>query len=417
MRMTREVLSKTFVSTVGEGVTRRRLRQRVFASAAGLALVAGAAACGSSHSSNGSSATTVGGSGGNVNAAAMKSAESTLASWEGPAAWAGPSIPVDTSKAKGKTVFFDALTMGIPALATWVNTAAAQLRQAGATVSICDSKGTPGGAVSCFQEGMSQHPAVIFASGLDHVFMQNYFLQAQAAGVKVIDGNGGTPGIPPSNTGAAAAVTFDFHLAGEILGDWFAVQTRCNSPLAIVTSTSAKYASAQEVSGMEAAVKKVCPHIDELPVSNSLIPDWATQLPGLARTLLVGHPELEYIMPIYDGMTFYMASAIQGVHLSHPVHMASLNATAAIVQSELADPTSPLAADLGEPNVWFGYSMADQIFRLLAGDPPVASEGLPYRLFTQATLSNTINVHGSEQSWYGSTDFACEYHKLWGMPC
>jgi hypothetical protein len=86
-----------------------------------------------------------------------------------------------------------------------------------------------------------------------------------------------------------------------------------------------------------------------------------------------------------------------------------------VMQNEIVKDT-PMAADVGGPNQWFGVAMADQALRAAAGDPPVADEKVPLRLFTRDNI-NTIDVKKDEKTWYGTVDPICEYHKLWGLPC
>ncbi|HZE05275.1 MAG TPA: hypothetical protein VE127_08635, partial [Solirubrobacteraceae bacterium] len=184
----------------------------------------------------------------------------------------------------------------------------------------------------------------------------------------------------------------------------------------IITTTSSRQPSAAEVAGMQSEIKKLCPSLSVPSVQNVLIPNWPTQLPTTTRSLLTANPNLKYMLPLYDGMTIYMVPAINGILAAkNSVKVASFNATPVVMQNELAKP-SPLAADVGGPNQWYGVALADQTLRVLAGQPPVASENVPLRLFTRDNISS-IDVHKDEATWYGSVNPICEYHKLWGLPC
>ena len=61
-------------------------------------------------------------------------------------------------------------------------------------------------------------------------------------------------------------------------------------------------------------------------------------------------------------------------------------------------------------------ALADQALRVLAGQPAVADENVPLRLFTRDDVG-TIDPTKDESTWYGSVNPICEYHKLWGLPC
>ena len=97
----------------------------------------------------------------------------------------------------------------------------------------------------------------------------------------------------------------------------------------------------------------------------------------MTRSALLANPNLNYILPLYDGMTIYMNPAIKQTHRT--VRMASFNATPVVMQTEVSKP-SPLIADVGGPNQWYAVALADQVLRVLAGQKPVKSENVPLRL-------------------------------------
>jgi len=341
-------------------------------------------------------------------------ARKVVAQWEKPPKWQGPTKAIDAKSAKGKVVDLINLTEEIPALHQWAAVAQAQLQKLGVTANICDAKGTATGITTCITQGIAAHPNVIIAMALTTTFIHSYIAQANAAGIKVITAQTGTPGIP-HNTGAVAEVTFDYPQVGQLLGAWYAASAKCKGSPQIITSTSSRQPSAAEVKGIEAAVKKYCPSLKMLPVQNSLIPTWTTQLPTLTRSDLTAHSGLDYLLPLYDGMTIPMVPAIRQLHLGRKVQIGSFNATPVVMQNELAK-SSALSADVGGPNAWYGYALADETLRVLVGAPVVANEHVPLRLFTRANMAD-INVHATTGTWYGPVKYACHYDKLWGEPC
>lgn len=332
-----------------------------------------------------------------------------------PPKWAGPTAKVDAAKAKGKSVFFVNLTEAIPALHEWSVVLGQQLKAAGVKTQDCDGKGSPNGITTCLQQALASHPDAIVALALDNTFIASYMAKAKAAGIKFITGQSGRPELPKAPPGRVAEVTFDYYQVGKILGAWFAADSKCTGSPQIITTTSSRQPSAAEVAGMQASLKQYCPAIKQRSVQNVLIPDWATKLPTLARSDLLADKSLEYILPLYDGMTLYMNPSIQQMNLGHPVRMGSFNATPVVMQTELAKP-SPLVADVGGPNQWYAVALADQVLRVLTGAKPVADEHVPLRLFTSANIK-TINVKKDESTWYGKVNPICNYHKLWGIAC
>ena len=373
------------------------------------------AACGSSSSSSTSSSSTAATTATtSSNTAGLAQAKAFVAQIMAPPVWSGPTAKVNTSNLKGKSVWLVNLTEEIPALHDWAAVAQQELQRAGVSVQICDAKGTPEGITSCMQQAIAAKPTVIDAMALDTAFIHSYITQANAAGIKVITSQTGTPGAP-QGTGAVAEVTFNYPEVGKILGAWFATTSNCTGYPQIITTTSSRQPSAAEVAGIQQEIAAACPSSKPIPVVNSLIPDWATTLATTVRSILTANPSLNYVIPLYDGITIFTNPAIQQLNLSRKVYTASFNATPVVMQNELAKPSS-LVADVGGPNQWFGYALADENFRVLAGAPVVVNENIPLRLFTTANISS-INVNANESTWYGTVNYTCNYDKLWGMSC
>lgn len=376
------------------------------------------AACGSSSSpsSAGGSSSSSAGASASGGSAGVAQAKQLVSQEEQPPKFTGPTSKVDIAKAKGKTVYYVSLTEEIPALHEWGVVLAQQLQEAGVHIQKCDAKGSPDGITSCLTQALAAKPAMIIAQALDTKFIASYIAKAKSEGIKFVTAQTGTPGTP-TVPGDVAEVTFDYPQVGRILADWFVADSGCKKGgPQIITSTSSRQPSAAEVAGMQSEIKKLCPSLSVPPVQNVLIPDWPTKLATTTRSLLTSNPNLDYILPLYDGMTIYMVPAINGILAAKSrVKVASFNATPVVIQNELAKP-SPLAADVGGPNQWYGVALADEALRVLAGQPPVVNEHVPLRLFTRDNVG-TIDPKKDESTWYGSVNPICEYHKLWGLPC
>jgi ABC-type sugar transport system substrate-binding protein len=380
------------------------------ASAGGASTSSAATSAAGTSSGTGTGTTASGGSGGVAQAKQLVSQE------EQPPKFTGPTSKVDIAKAKGKTVYYVSLTEEIPALHEWGVVLGQQLQAAGVHIQKCDAKGSPDGITTCLTQALAAKPDMIIAQALDTKFIASYIAKAKAQGIKFVTAQTGTPGIP-TVPGDVAEVTFDYPQVGRILADWFVADSGCTKGgPQIITTTSSRQPSAAEVAGIQSEVKKLCPSLNLPSVQNVLIPDWPTKLPTTTRSILTANPNLDYILPLYDGMTIYMVPAINGILAAkNKVKVASFNATPVVIQNELVK-QSPLAADIGGPNQWYGVALADQALRVLAGQPPVASENVPLRLFTRDNVSS-IDPNKDESTWYGSVNPICEYHKLWGLPC
>jgi ABC-type sugar transport system substrate-binding protein len=383
------------------------------ASASGTTPASSATSTGASSgtSTGGSSGTSTSSSGG---ASGVAEAKKLVAQEEKVPKFTGPTSKVDLAKAKGKTVYYVSLSEEIPALHEWGDVLSQQLTEAGVHVSKCDAKGSPDGITTCLTQALAAKPDVIVAQALDTKFIASYIAKAKAAGIKFITAQTGIPGIPKI-PGDDAEVTFDYPQVGRILADWFVADSGCQKGGAqIITSTSSRQPSAAEVAGIQSEVKKLCPTLKMPSVANVLIPDWATKMATTTRSLITANPSMNYMLPLYDGMTIYGDPAISGIESAkNRVKVGSFNATPVVIQNELAKPT-PLAADVGGPNQWYGVALADQTLRVLAGQAVVANENVPLRLFTRDNVSS-IDPKKDESTWYGPVNPITVYHKLWGL--
>lgn len=342
----------------------------------------------------------------------IAAAKAAVAKAMNPPAWTGPTTKVNTAAAKGKSVYFINLTEEIPALHEWSVVLGQQLKAAGVNSTDCDGKGSPNGITSCLNQALAAKPSAIVALALDNDFIASYIAKAKAAGIKFITGQSGRPELPKSPPGRVAEVTFDYYQVGRIIGAWFAADSNCTKGAPqIITTTSSRQPSAAEVAGIQSAIHQYCPSMKVPAPQNVLIPDWATKLATVTRSDLLANKNLNYILPLYDGMTIYMNPAITQLH--RKVRMASFNATPVVMQTEVSK-SSPLVADVGGPNQWYAVALADQVLRVLAGQAPVRSENVPLRLFTQANIKS-INVKKDESTWYGAINPITNYHKLWGI--
>jgi ABC-type sugar transport system substrate-binding protein len=138
---------------------------------------------------------------------------------------------------------------------------------------------------------------------------------------------------------------------------------------------------------------------------------WTSDLPTLTGTL-VRDRNLKYLLPLYDGMVLNMLPAVHIANAENRVKIVSFNALPAILTS--LKKRDVVAGDVGTSGQQLGWAMADQVLRILTKRKPVRDVRLPVRLFTRRNIGS-INLKGSQASWYGSLDFKKAYKKLWGV--
>jgi ribose transport system substrate-binding protein len=75
-----------------------------------------------------------------------------------------------------------------------------------------------------------------------------------------------------------------------------------------------------------------------------------------------------------------------------------------------------LTADVGASPIFEGWVEADAVLRLMAHQS-VPDSTIPIRLFTQDNIGSLQLTSAAENTgeWYGPTDFAAGFTKLWGV--
>src|SRR5206468_8999632 len=139
-----------------------------------------------------------------------------------------------------------------------------------------------------------------------------------------------------------------------------------------------------EVNGIKQEFQKLCSSTCTSTIQDAKIAEWSTRLPVLARNA-VSNPKVNWLLPLYDGMTQFTNPAVKQAGAADRVKVGSFNATKGIVD-QLANSSDPLAIDVGSSLEWSGWAIADQSFRLLAGAQPVKDEKIPLRTFDKENI-------------------------------
>lgn len=361
-------------------------------------------ACGSNSSSQGQPSSGVG------SAEGVLQAKAAVAAYTGytEAQFVAPGTAFDASKAKGKTAWVMDVTLSIPQDQALVKGIKAGLEAAGVNVRICDGLGTVAGAVQCATQGVQSNPDVIINQSLDPQTIAPELQQAASKGIPVIAGNLRDRNVPLNDP----AVAWDFSLAGKLMADW-AIADSNGKANAVILATLDVPNGIDVTQGARAEFDQLCP---QCKVTTKLLPisRWGTDLQPLTQATLAADPTIGYVLPIYDGMTTFVAPAIKSVGAASRVKVASFNAS--IYAMQLLGGGDTLYADFGQPAAFQGWSFADQALRILTGQP-WGNEKMPARLFTR---DNVKGLHLTTDAWlagdwYQLGDFQGQFKKLWGL--
>lgn len=392
----------------------KRLRLVALAAIAVLALVA--AGCGSDDD-GGSSGDGSSGQGGKGVTEATQAFESLL----GPSKLKMAGDSFDASKASGKTLFYLNTDDSIPITTIWRDVAEEALERYGVKIVNYNGKGSASEYNKAMRQAIASGADAIFNMAINPPLVKQQIKAAAAAGIPVVTGADGLPDVRDTKTyveGLTAGVSYDYNQVGKVLAQWFTSDSKGKGK-ALFISNDDQPSSSYVVSGFESAVDELCPDCD-VTVKDVPAAQVTTSLPTLVRTALQRDPDIDYVIPGYDFNVPIIESALRQGNLTDRVKIGSWNAVPTVMQS-LQREQSPVSMELGAPNNWFSYAIADTVLRILSGDEPVvwgteASNFMGFRTFTKDSVADMDVSDYNDAEIYGLPDSEVEsaFEELWG---
>jgi ribose transport system substrate-binding protein len=375
-----------------------------------LLIAAFAAGCGSDKKSGSTStnaAVTTTDTAADTSASSVSEAKALVAEAMKEPEWKSPGPAFDSSKAKGKTVSIIAVGEAVPAVKELDDAMVSALKEAGVKTQVGDGKFSPTEFTRLMQQAINAKAGAIILNAVDPKAVAKPLRDAKAAGVPVITMFEADPA-QPLPEGVVARADFSYKKAGELLSAWAAADSNGKANAVAVQSSDAPSAAAL-VGGIEGAWSKYCPDC-KMDMKDVAVADWQSRLGPTVRSALLADPNVNYVLPIYDGMMLNVVPAVEQANAQDRVKMASLNATPAVMKFLTG---GRIDMNIGESNPWLAWAAADQALRALAGAEPVADENVPLRVFTKENFPSGVGKESDPSTWYGSADFKAEYRKLW----
>ena len=363
-----------------------------------------AVACGSGNSSGGGGGTT------NTNITEAQSlvtkAEQPITDWKP----AGGSF--DASKAKGKSIWYISLSLSIPFEQFVLQGIQQGAALAGAKGVGFDGNFSPATASRGVSEAIQAKAGLIFIDGFQPQTMVPAIAQAQAAGIPVLTANTQDPGpplagYPPGVTGIA---THPFSEPGKIEADFVVADSKGKANVLFLSTTDVPVITTAVKDGFMNELNRLCPNCK---TTTEAVPSsqWSGLTPRTA-TLIATHPDVNYLVPDFDGMVIYMVPGVTSANAQNKVKIVSFNASPSVMQN-LAN-HYVVAGDTGGPNLVQGWAFADEALRILAGGQPVNDLNIPTRLFDASNIGS-IDLTKQESEWYGVGDYVAKFKAQWGI--
>jgi len=143
---------------------------------------------------------------------------------------------------------------------------------------------------------------------------------------------------------------------------------------------------------------------------NVPVNDWSTRLQSVVQSTLLAKPEINYILPIYDGAVQFIVPAIAITGRQDDVKIASFNGSPFVLDMIQ---NGDVEMDVGESPDWLGHVIADHDMRLLCNAPREGNPNIPLMIFSAAN-AETAGKPASSIKGYG-TDYVAKFEALWGL--
>lgn len=390
--------------------------------AAGLAGGLALAGCGSASTSQTSSsagATKSSGSAGGQLPAALAPLKAELDAALAVPQFVPPGPAFDISKAKGKSLRYIAITLGVPVLQqNWAGVQQAA-KAAGLDATSFDGKGSTSLCATGIEAAINDGIDCILLDAIPPNTITAPVQKALKKGMNVIFVDALDPasehkwypaGAPP-DTGSGT-VSFDFVKAAQLEADWVLVDSHGKDINCVTFGVPGDPASQTMVAVIADRFKQYAQGPYKLSHQWAISPDWATREPVQTRSVMNSDKSINYIIPVVDAQSLYIVPALQEIGRTD-VKLVAFNGTPAVM--EYVKKHDLVRMDIATGFVWEGYQDVDQALRALTGNPPAPKNTPPLRAFTWDNIG-TIDPAGNNADWFSTNNTAIPgFMKLWGL--
>lgn len=381
----------------------------------------GVAACGSSSSTTSSNTAASSGSVSAVSAKkAVAVANAQLQQYSSVQAPVAPGPSFDASSASGKLVWLVEQEASNPAVSIVASNFQTAITHEGVRVLTCNAGGESVQISSCMESGLAQHPAAIVADGGDPTSYSAGSSAAAQQHVPVVSAldvplpyGKYESALKAQLTGIAADSGPPDPLSGTLAADMVVSDSHDNANVLFIASPGILGSTYEQIE-FDARLKQLCPSctVDSQAVE---IPNWPSDLGPLVTAQLALHPDINYVVPVFDPMAAYTDPAIVQAGKGQSVKVVTVNGSLEQMQNLAAG--QQIVGEVGQDLPEMGYQAADQTLRLMTGAPKVTYESPAVRVFTSANIGSVSmdTTSFSTGAWYvgSTTALQTSFDKLW----
>jgi ribose transport system substrate-binding protein len=344
-----------------------------------------------------------------LSAAVTAELDAKLAAAMAAPSFSPPGPAIDPAPLKGKLLFTIPVSTAIPFCSVVDQQMTGFATRAGLAFQAWQNNSQLAQWAQGFTAAQEHQAALINVfCGLDPATVAPQIREALAAHMPVVAAHTYAPG-QPQLQGLSGIVYGAYIPAALLEADWIIRQTNGAADVLVITSPStANSPFIQKALADQFA--HYCPAC-KLRYIGVNAPDWPTKIGPQVQSAILSDPNLNYVLPIYDGMVQFAVPAIVATGASNRVKVASFNATPAVL--DMIRSGDIVTFDIGEDTTWLAGAIIDQDMRLLLGKPLIADYAAGLRAFTKANVADA-GVPAKFGTGYGDSA-AKGYAALWGL--
>jgi ribose transport system substrate-binding protein len=325
----------------------------------------------------------------------------------------GPTGPkFNTSSLKGKNVWFVSFALPIPySKQVWRGVQEAT-KALGMKATSFDGKFSAADTSRGIGLAVNAKADAIIVHSLPPSVVAPALARADRAGIKLISAETQNPGPPlpdvPKTIDAIAGHSYSIPtriMAAQVVAD-----SGGKANVLFFSANDIGPGSKQGTRTFVSTLRQLCADC-EVKVTDAPVAQWPS-LGQRVASLLRANPSVNYVVPIFDGMSVYMVPGIRSIGAANRVKIVSGDATNSVLENIKRN--NIVIGDVGQPNVWTGWAIVDQTARVLTGVKPLQDVGIQYRLFTKHNVGG-LDLNSDPTKWYGKVDFRSGYKKIWGV--
>lgn len=341
--------------------------------------------------------------------AAHAELEAMLAARTGETKFSPPGPAIDPSALKGKLIFTIPTSTAIPFCDVVDKQMDEFAQKLGIRHEVWQTTAQLGQWVQGFNTAFAHKADLInVACGLDPATVAPQIREAIGKGIPVVAAHTYANGQPQLEdlTGIVYGAYID---AARLEAAWVILKTEGKANALVITAPSTANSPFIEkaIMGM---FEKYCPAC-KVRVAGVNAADWASKIGPTVQSAILADRDLNYVIPIYDGMVQFVMPAIITTGASARVKVASFNNTPAVL--DMIRTGDVVVFESGEDTTWLAGAILDQDMRVLLKQPLVKDYVVGIRAFTKADVE-AAGVPAKFGVGYG--DAARKgYEALWGL--